>query len=91
MVESSSSGAFADAGKWGEKNRRQELYVEAKGLLPAGTPRAEVVRLLGPPDSTGPETDRYTLGRATWSVSFETLVILYDAEGRVASVDVDQT
>lgn len=81
----------AEAGKWGEANRRQDLYVEAERRLPPGTPRDAVVRLLGPPDATGPEADRYALGRATWSVSLETLVIPYDAKGRVAAIRVDRS
>lgn len=73
----------AEQGNFTGVNARQGLVAAAALVLKPGTPRAEVEAALGVPDGRGEARDVYALGRSSVGPSYETLIVEYDAAGRV--------
>jgi len=66
-------------------NPRHPMLSEVEErVAPKGTPRAQVVAALGPPDDLTATSDVYTLGAAAFGVDYEQYVIEYDGQGKVS-------
>ena len=72
-------------------NPRGDMVVDLKSEhLQPGTPREQVLALLGAPEFSEDETDHYALGRTPFGVSFEQLAIEYD-DGALVRAYVQRT
>lgn len=89
------SGAGWDRSVWDrgrgvaeQPNPRLDLAssVDEAGVVP-GAPRDRVRALLGAPDRPGDTQDVWYLGRNDLAPELLSLVVEYDAEGRVSRVD----
>lgn len=62
-------------------NPRAGLVIELMdGLLPMGTPRAEVLEMLGPPDFESGTGEFYVLGRSPYGIDLEYFVVEYEGD-----------
>ncbi len=67
-----------------QQNRRGTMVEAVEGVVRAGMTRAEVVALLGEPDSADPGTDIYELGVSPVGIDEEYYEVGYE-DGRVSS------
>jgi hypothetical protein len=82
------AGWARGAGNYDGANVRLDMVSSAREAgVGVGAPRDKIRELLGQPDSTGPETDIWYLGRSDHAVDFLQLRIRYDARGLASSVD----
>jgi hypothetical protein len=57
--------------------------------LKAGTPRTEVLELLGPPEFRRNDNDYYTLGPSPYGIDYEYLVVQY-VQDKLALAQVER-
>lgn len=70
---------LANAGNEEKDNPRAEMISELiDEVLKVGMTRDEVIKLLGPPDSTRDTRELYDIGRSPWGVDLEYLAIDYE-------------
>lgn len=83
-----------DTAKWAsgrgnatEENVRSGMIAGlADANVVPGASRAETHAVLGEPDTVSGDREVYALGRGSYAPDYETLVIEYDATGKVLSV-----
>jgi outer membrane protein assembly factor BamE (lipoprotein component of BamABCDE complex) len=79
-------------GNFEGKNPRGLMVSDAEEAgVKVGATRASIRALLGAPDSTGPESDTWYLGRNVYGLDYENLKIKYDKNEIATEVRVLQT
>jgi hypothetical protein len=88
-----SLGQF-DSAKWKEnagnyegKNPRLEMVYKLERLLPNGSPKIEVDKLLGKPDGASKDKYLYYLGRDSMGPHFLLYEISFDQDGRTTKMN----
>ena len=76
-------------GNYSGKNPRLSMVGDIKhSVLDKGTPRSDVVELLGKPDSKTPVSDTWYLGRNDIAPDYQTLKVDYDAANTVSKYSI---
>jgi hypothetical protein len=89
----SSLGQF-DSAKWKEnagnyegKNPRLEMVYKLDRLLPNGSPKTQVEKLLGKPDGADKDKYVYYLGRDSMGPHFHLYEISFDQDGNITEMN----
>lgn len=86
------AGWAAERGNYDRDSRRGAMVGQLdEAGVKAGATRDTVRALLGEPDSTGPATDIYFLGRSATGPSYETYRIEYGMNGLVTAARVERS